>query len=251
MLAHREVRQPLHNLHPEGRNAGILSQLFRPVGNFQRFQSRGPAAAEILHAKRRQHRTGNQCAPESVLVQTSRAGQVTDGSARESISRPGGIFHLQKRYAGQGKEAFLTEQDYSVYALFNNYIFGEVEPIYSKLGSESALRIHLLAAIVTNFVKDLEDIYKFIDKTFYAYQSEISTLKNEIDKAIDFLLNNGFIEQINIKDYMPTLFGNRTSSLYIDPLSALQLKSALEKSCKKEASNLSFLHAVCSTPDAP
>ena len=48
---------------------------------------------------------------------------------------------------------------------------------------------------------------------------------------------------------MSTLFGNRTSSLYIDPLSALQLKCALEKSCKQEASNLSFLHAVCSTPD--
>jgi len=37
--------------------------------------------------------------------------------------------------------------------------------------------------------------------------------------------------------------------LYIDPLSALQLKKALEKSCGKEPSVLSFLHAVCSTPD--
>jgi helicase len=109
--------------------------------------------------------------------------------------------------------------------------------------------MHLLAAIATNFVKDIEGIYNFIDSTFYAYQSDVSTLKNEIDNAINFLLNNGFIEQINNKEYMSTLLGNRTSSLYIDPLSALQLKLALEKSCKRESSSLSFLHAVCSTPD--
>jgi replicative superfamily II helicase len=37
--------------------------------------------------------------------------------------------------------------------------------------------------------------------------------------------------------------------LYIDPLSALILKKALEKSCKSQISDLSLLHAVCSTPD--
>ena len=37
--------------------------------------------------------------------------------------------------------------------------------------------------------------------------------------------------------------------MYIDPLSALLLKKALEKSCEKEPSSLSFIQAVCSTPD--
>jgi len=48
---------------------------------------------------------------------------------------------------------------------------------------------------------------------------------------------------------MSTLFGNKTSSLYIDPLSAVLLKKALENSCDKETSSLSFIHVVCSTPD--
>jgi helicase len=37
--------------------------------------------------------------------------------------------------------------------------------------------------------------------------------------------------------------------LYIDPLSALQLKQSLEKSPEKEITPLSFLHAIASTPD--
>jgi len=153
------------------------------------------------------------------------------------------------RYDKFGEAITIAKNERQFEEIFNNYILGETEPIFSKLGNESALRMHLLAAIATNFVKDIEGIYKFIDSTFYAYQSDVSTLKNEIDNAINFLLNNGFIEQINKKEYMATLLGNRTSSLYIDPLSALQLKRALEKSCKRESSSLSFLHAVCSTPD--
>lgn len=153
------------------------------------------------------------------------------------------------RYDKFGEAITIAKTERQFEEIYNKYVLGETEPIFSKLGRESVLRIHLLAAIATNFVKNIEEIYKFIDSTFYAYQSEVITLENEIDKAISFLINNGFIEQINEKEYMSTLFGNRTSSLYIDPLSALQLKRALEKSCKKEASNLSFLHTVCSTPD--
>jgi len=48
---------------------------------------------------------------------------------------------------------------------------------------------------------------------------------------------------------MSTLFGNKASSLYIDPLSAVLIKKALESSCEKETSSLSFIHVVCSTPD--
>ena len=133
--------------------------------------------------------------------------------------------------------------------IFNNYVLGDAEPIYSKLGSQSALRMHLLSAIATGFVDSMDGVNSFIDSTFYAYQSDTYALKDEIDNALDFLLSNGFIERINNDNFMSTLFGNRTSSLYIDPLSALQLKKALEESSNREPSVLSFLHAVCSTPD--
>ena len=132
--------------------------------------------------------------------------------------------------------------------IFDNYILGDTEPIYSKLGSQSSLRMHLLAAIATQFVHDVKDMYRFIESTFFAYQTDEFTIKKEVDEAVEFLLSNQLIEQIN-SGYGATLFGSRTSSLYIDPLSAIQLKIALERSVDRETTSLSFLHAVCSTPD--
>lgn len=132
--------------------------------------------------------------------------------------------------------------------IFYNYILADTEPIYSKLGSQSALRMHLLAAIATQFVHNAEEMYKFIQSTFYAYQTDEFTIKKEVDAAVEFLLQNQLIDEMQTS-YMSTLFGSRTSSLYIDPLSAIQLKTALERSNMKEVTPLSFLHAICSTPD--
>ena len=132
--------------------------------------------------------------------------------------------------------------------IYFNYILADTEPIYSKLGNQAALRTHLLSAIATNFVHDEKSISRFINSTFCAYQSESYVIENEIDTAIDFLEKNGFIEKID-DGYIATLFGTRTSSLYIDPLSALQLKKALENSSEREITPISFLHAICSTPD--
>ncbi len=133
--------------------------------------------------------------------------------------------------------------------IFENYVMAETEPIFSKLGSEAALRMHLLAAIATSFVEDFEGVYQFVDSTFYAYQSETFMLKDEIDKALNFLLDNGFVENTGNSRFTATLFGKRTSSLYIDPLSALKLKEGLQTSCGRKTSDLAFIHAVCCTPD--
>jgi helicase len=153
------------------------------------------------------------------------------------------------RYDKFGDAITIAKNEGQKEEIFQNYIMSDTEPIYSKLGSQAALRMHLLSAIATNFVDSMENINKFIDSTFYAHQADTYALKDEIDEAINFLIGNDFIEMINNNRFMSTLFGNRTSSLYIDPLSALILKKALESSCKKETSPLSFIHAVCSTPD--
>jgi helicase len=153
------------------------------------------------------------------------------------------------RYDKFGDAITIAKNEEQMEEIFNNYILSDIEPIFSKLGSQSALRMHLLSAIATNFVDSIDGVYKFIDSTFYACQADTYALKDEIDEAIDFLIRNDFIEYINNDKLMSTLFGNRTSSLYIDPLSALLLKKALEKSCNRTTVDLSFIHAVCSTPD--
>jgi len=162
-----------------------------------------------------------------------------------------------KQQAGRaGRPRFDTEGEAITIAknsgqrdeIFYNYILADTEPIYSKLGTQAALRTHILAAIAADFIHDDEGIQKFIESTFFAYQSEIYTIQHEIGTALEFLLNNEFINK-KYDHYFSTLFGKLTSSLYIDPLSALHLKNSLEETYAKNISPLSFLHAIASTPD--
>ncbi|MEM0493460.1 MAG: DEAD/DEAH box helicase [Candidatus Thermoplasmatota archaeon] len=132
--------------------------------------------------------------------------------------------------------------------IFNNYIMGSSEKIYSKLGSLPALRMHLLSAIATGFASNKNGIKSFISSTFFAYQTEIESLEDEIESTLVFLKDNDFIYEDD-EGYKPTLFGNRTSSLYIDPLSAVIIRRAIEKNRISNASSLAYLHVVCSTPD--
>lgn len=152
------------------------------------------------------------------------------------------------RYDSVGEAITIAKDSNQRDKIFNNYIMADTESIYSKLGSQSALRMHLLAVISTQFVHDIKEIYKFIQSTFYAYQTDEFTIKNEVDTALHFLLENQFVEEIGT-GYLSTLFGTRTSSLYIDPLSAINLKTALERSNDRNITPLSFFHAICSTPD--
>jgi helicase len=152
------------------------------------------------------------------------------------------------RYDTVGEAITIAKDSTQRDQIFYNYILADTEPIYSKLGNQSALRMHLLAAVATQFVHNSEEMYKFIQSTFYAYQTDEFTIQREVDEAVEFLLNNQLIEEAS-NGFISTLFGSRTSSLYIDPLSAIRLKIALERSNNKEPTPLSFLHAVCSTPD--
>ena len=152
------------------------------------------------------------------------------------------------RFDTYGEAISIAKKENQKDQIFSHYIHGDNEPIYSKLGNQSALRMHLLAAIATRFVQNLAEIYSFIDSTFYAYQAETYTLKDDIDETLQFLAQNDFV-MVTDDQYTATLFGNRTSSLYIDPLSALQLRKALENSVDKPYSEIGFLHAVCATPD--
>ncbi len=152
------------------------------------------------------------------------------------------------RYDSVGDAITIAKDSNQRDQIFYNYILADTEPIYSKLGSQSALRMHLLAAISTQFVHNPTEMYTFIQSTFYAYQTDEFTIKKEVDTAVEFLLDNQLIDEMQTS-YISTLFGSRTSSLYIDPLSAIQLKTALERSNDKEVTPISFLHAICSTPD--
>ena len=148
------------------------------------------------------------------------------------------------KYDKYGEAILIARNKMEKERLWNDYIMADVEPIYSKLASEPALRMHLLSIIATNFAITWDEILKFMERTFYVHQ--LGMLPEEkIWEIIDFLEINEFIESIGER-WQATLFGKFTVNLYLDPLSALQMKKALQAGT---GSNFSYLHAICSTPD--
>ena len=132
--------------------------------------------------------------------------------------------------------------------LMENYILAETEAIRSKLGSEPALRTHILATIATGYATNTEELMGFIDKTFYAHQMDVWTIEHLIESMLDFLEDSGLIVSDH-DDFKATKFGKRTSDLYIDPLSAVMMKEAIDNSVGKKANELALLHVCSSTPD--
>jgi helicase len=132
----------------------------------------------------------------------------------------------------------------------DEYLLADTEAIMSKMGSEPALRTHVLSAIATGYAEDREDLMKFIGQTFFAQQMDLWTIDSIVDNVIDFLEKNGLITTGN-DEFKATMFGHRTSDLYIDPLSAVIMKEALARSSEVDANALCALHACCSTPDMP
>ena len=130
-----------------------------------------------------------------------------------------------------------------------NFLLAETEKVESKLGTENALRTHILSSIASEFVTNESELDAFMKSTFYAHNADTWVLKERITRVIDFLLENELVKAEG-DEFRATRFGKRVSELYIDPLSAVKLREALGRVDEvKRLTEMSFLHAVCATPD--
>lgn len=134
------------------------------------------------------------------------------------------------------------DEDY----LFERYIKGKPEDIESRIGNEAALRTHILASIAGLFTKNRPELLDFMRKTYYASKGDIETLSLIVDDILDFLVSEDMVIHDG-RDLRATRFGHRVSDLYIDPLSGVVIRDALNMS--KEKGTFSLLHMIASTPD--
>jgi helicase len=149
------------------------------------------------------------------------------------------------RYDKVGEAVLLAKSEYDVELMKEKYILGEAERIESKLGAEPALRMHLLALVATGFARTRDEIFEFIEHTFFAHQNEMGAIEDKVLEVMDFLEEEKLIESRD-KGFGATPFGKRTSDLYIDPLSAVILRNALQSG---KTTALGYLHAICATTD--
>jgi len=142
-------------------------------------------------------------------------------------------------------------------AIYENYILGEPEEIYSKLAVEPVLRTYLLSLIATDFVASKKEIIEFFEKTFWAYQFEdMHRLENIIMRMLKLLEQWKFIETRN-EDFVSgdkvlndnvnaTILGKRVAELYLDPLTADFIIGCLKK-VNNNTNAFSFLQMTAHT----
>ncbi|HMK47750.1 MAG TPA: ATP-dependent DNA helicase [Methanocella sp.] len=146
-------------------------------------------------------------------------------------------------------EAVLIAKSYEEFEeLMENYVMAEPEHIMSKLGTEPAMRAHVLSAVATGFCRSRQDLRAFMDTTFFAFQR--GDLSRVIDNVLDFLLRENMIVENRGDRLKATELGTLTSRLYIDPLSASLIARGLSGAAKRhEITDFGLLHLICSTPD--
>lgn len=144
-----------------------------------------------------------------------------------------------------GESVLIARSYEEMEALFENYINAKVEDIWSKLGTENALRTHVLSTVVNGFASSQEGLMEFMSSTFFAHQQETCNLLEVVEESIAFLLEHGMLQDES--RLRATRLGKLVSMLYIDPLSAAIILEGLSKA--KKITDLTLLHLICSTPD--
>jgi len=147
------------------------------------------------------------------------------------------------KFDKEGRALMIARSEIEKDEIFEKYVKGEPEEIYSKLSAEPILRMQVLGLIATGEISNKKNLLNFFSKTFFAYQySDIKRIEVKLDKIIKLLIDYGFL--IKHKDkILPTQIGKRVAELYIDPESAHLL---IEKIKTKRKSEIFWLHAICS-----
>ncbi|MFA5333861.1 MAG: DEAD/DEAH box helicase [Candidatus Nanoarchaeia archaeon] len=129
--------------------------------------------------------------------------------------------------------------------IFDEYIYGDVENVYSKLSSEPHLRTHVLSLVSNNFCHSLDELKDFFKNTFFAVQyKNLDEINRLIDKIVDELIFYGFIDKS--KDLITfTLLGKRVSELYLDPLVAYNIINGIIKSKSVSINSFNMLQCLC------
>jgi helicase len=158
------------------------------------------------------------------------------------------------RYDPYGEAVLLVKSAEHKEQVEDEYLRGPPEAVESKLAADAALRIHVLASVAGGYATSLDELSSFFSKTFWAQEVSDWIVRDRLDDTVQFLETNGFLEsmgQPGSRDksgrIKATLFGKRTSDLYVDPFSALRLKVAM--ATKQEPTTFGLLEVVCGCPD--
>jgi helicase len=154
------------------------------------------------------------------------------------------------QYDAIGEAIIVTESGVKSDELYDHYVLGSPEPIRSQLSSDSAIRFHLLSSIATVPGMKKPEIHDLFSRTLFARQYMSSTIERKVESALEYLEQEDLVKSRNDR-YIATEFGRRTSLLYVNPVTAVKFKHALQGIEHTVATkhSLGFLHEITNSPD--
>lgn len=152
------------------------------------------------------------------------------------------------RFDAAGEALLLARSEDEAERFLDSYLSAPPERVQSRLAAEPALRMHLLALVASGQVSSERELEQFFQATFFGHTVELREMAVVVENVRRFLEDHEFLEPV--AELRATGFGVLTSELYLDPMSAIVLRQALERS-PINPSPFPLLAAVSATPDLP
>jgi len=152
------------------------------------------------------------------------------------------------RFDTAGEAVLLARSEEEAERFLDDYLSAPPERVQSRLAAEPALRMHLLALVASGQVGSEAELEEFFAATFFGHTVELRELAVVVENVRRFLEQHEFLEPV--AELRATPFGVLTSELYLDPMSSVVLRQALERA-PINPSPFSLLAAVAATPDLP
>jgi helicase len=152
------------------------------------------------------------------------------------------------RFDTAGEAILLARSPEEAERFLDDYLSANPERVQSRLAAEPALRMHLLALVASGSVGSEAELEAFFAATFFGHTVALREMAIVVENVRRFLEEHEFLEPV--AELRATGFGVLTSELYLDPMSAIVLRQALERS-PINPSPFALLAAVSATPDLP
>jgi helicase len=152
------------------------------------------------------------------------------------------------RFDVAGEAVLIARSEEEAERFLDEFLSAPPERVQSRLAAEPALRMHLLALVASGQVANETELEAFFAATFFGHTVALRELAIVVENVRRFLEEHEFLEPV--AELRATAFGALTSELYLDPLSSIVLRQALERA-PINPSAFSLLAAVSATPDLP
>lgn len=150
-------------------------------------------------------------------------------------------------YDPYGEAVLVARNSMDADHLKTDYVEHETERVTSKLFSGNVVRTHILGILATGDADSEDTLIEFMRGTFFGATSQMFGIEEVVERNVDFLEKEEMVRRNgDLIEVLP--FGKRVSDLYIDPVSASILKTAV-LNMRDDTDDLQILIAASMTPD--